>query len=283
MFKRLIVATDLSNDSTTFINCLGGLKAYGTKECLLLQIRVPGEALGAVNPYKATEFVEYEKIFQSQKEILEKQGYKVETRILTGFLANEINRIAIEEDYSAIAAGAEKNCLSVDAFFSALASELIYIAQKPILLIRPDGCEVGNHVLFPTDFSENADVAFSYIVEMAAGKAKKITLFHVQDKSRISPHLEDRLEEFNKIDTDRLQSMKKILQEKGNAEVEIVLKYGSPSVEILNFVKEHNVQLVVMGSQGRGFVNEFFLGSVSHNIARHSRSSVLLVPAKRKE
>jgi len=38
-----------------------------------------------------------------------------------------------------------------------------------------------------------------------------------------------------------------------------------------------------MGSQGRGFIKEVFLGSVSNNVARHSAASVLLIPAVRKE
>ena len=50
MFKQIIIATDLSKESTAFINCLGGLKAYGTKKCLLLQIRLPGEASGNGKP-----------------------------------------------------------------------------------------------------------------------------------------------------------------------------------------------------------------------------------------
>ena len=297
MFKQLIITTDLSRDSNAFINCLGGLKLYGAEKCLLLQCLNIEGTIGINESYNSIAFSIFEKILQSQKESLEKQGYSVEIRVLSETARNEINMIAVEEDYSAIVVDANKRFSSGEVVFSELADDLIHNAQKPILLIRSNehtgegssygtdvtGCEIGNHVLFPTDFSDNANFAFGCMVEMAADKAKKITLLHVQDKSRISPYLDNRLEEFNATDRARLESMKKILQEKGNAEVEIVLKYGSPSVEILNFVKEYNVQLVVMGSQGRGFVNEFFLGSVSHNIARHSRSSVLLVPAKRKE
>lgn len=88
MFRQVVIATDLSKESTAFINCLGALKNYGTKRCLLLQIRLPGESLGMVNPYKATVFAEYEKILRNQKKILEKQGYDVETRVLTGFLVD---------------------------------------------------------------------------------------------------------------------------------------------------------------------------------------------------
>ncbi len=295
MFKRLIIATDLSKDSNVLIDCLGRLKAYGVEECLLVQFISVDEIVKITQTYDDSILPEYSKILQNQKKVLEGQGYSVETRILSGYSIKEINRIAVEEDYSAIVVGAQKRLSDGEVFFSELAYDLIYISQKPVLLIRTEErpkegqpaavetvcCEISNHVLFPTDFSDNADLAFTYIMEMASGKAKKITLLHVQDKSRISPYLENRVEEFNEIDNARLQSMKKILQEKGNAEVDTVLKYGSPSIEILNLAKQLDANLVVMGTQGRGYVKEFFLGSVSHNVARQSISSVLLIPTKR--
>jgi nucleotide-binding universal stress UspA family protein len=112
---------------------------------------------------------------------------------------------------------------------------------------------------------------------------KKVTLVHVQDKSRIDRHLSHRLEEFNEIDTNRLQEIKKVLLDEGAVDVEIQLLYGSPSAEIIRLVHEQKIPLVVMGSQGRGFVKELYLGSVSHNMSRHSSASVLLVPAKREK
>jgi len=39
--------------------------------------------------------------------------------------------------------------------------------------------------------------------------------------------------------------------------------------------------MVVMGSQGRGFIGEVFLGSVSHTVTRHSKVPLLLIPAIR--
>ena len=293
MFEKVVIAADSSKDSNILISSLSGLKAYGTKNCLLVQFRTVDEIVDIAKAYNEAVLTEYVKNLQKQKSILEKLGFNVETRILTGFSPNEINRIALEEDYSAIVVGAQKHSFAEDEIvFSDLANDLIHNARKPVLLIRLDeeaikgsmqhaeniSCKVSNHILFPTDFSTNADLAFTYVTEMAAVAAKKITLLHVQDKTRISPYLDSRIEEFNKIDTARLQSMKNILMQKGNASVEIVIKYGSPAVEILNIVKENDVELVVMGTQGRGYVNEFFLGSVSHNIARNSPSSVLLIP-----
>ncbi len=291
MFERLLVVTDLSPNSNALINSLNGLKNYGAEKCLLLNCLNLQESISSAYSYSNAEL---DRILQNQKETLEKQGFSVETRILTGADKDEINKIAVKEGYSTIVIGAPKHTLTSEVFFSGLAYDVIHFAQKPVLFIRleknkKDGelyakglvSEMGNHILFPTDFSKNADLAFTCLTEMAAGGAKKITLMHVQDESRMSPHLENRIEEFNVIDSERLQNMRKILLEKGNAEVKIVLKYGFPSIEILKTIDDFGVQLVVMGSQGRSFVKEFFLGSVSHNVARLSSSSVLLIPAKR--
>ena len=295
MFKRVIIATDLSKDSNALIGCFGRLKAYGVEKCLLVQFHSVDEVVTIAQTYNEAILSEFGKILQDQKKTLESEGFAVETKILSGYSVKEINRIAVEEDYSAIVVGAQKCSAGGELLFSDLAYDLIYTSQKPVLLMRSGVrrkesessevetvcCEIANHILFPTDFSDNADLAFTYVMQMAAMGAKEITLFHVQDKSRISPYLESRVEEFNRIDNARLQSMKKLLLDKGAPLVQTVLKYGSPSVEILNMVSDLDVQLVVMGTQGRGFIKEFFLGSVSHNVARQSPSSVLMIPSRR--
>ncbi|KAF1085252.1 Universal stress protein [Sporotomaculum syntrophicum] len=177
-----------------------------------------------------------------------------------------------------------------------MASEVIHYAQKPVLLVRlgedtkKDAAAkqiasfgLSDHILFPTDFSKNADQAFQYLSKLASVGVKQITLLHVQDQTRIKKYLEDRLEEFNQIDLERLQNLKKLLEEIPGIEVHTAIKYGHLVVEILKVIQESNVQLVLMGSQGRGFVKELFLGSVSHNIVRQADASVLLIPALRED
>ena len=291
MFKRIIIATDLSKASASLVNCLGGLKAYGTQECLLLQCVSMQESASVALSYSADVL---DNILNDQKLILERQGFAVETRIITGSAKNEINKIAKEEDYSIIVVGAEKENYLKAHLLGKFAYDVISYAEKPVLLIRLSekniegdvciesvSCEIGNHILFPTDFSENAESAFEFLKKMVADGAKKITLVHVQDKAKIMPHLADKLEEFNRIDAERLENMKNTLMDCGNAEVDTIIRFGSPAVEILNLVKELNIQLVIMGSQGRGFVKELFLGSVSNNISRKTDASVLLIPAYR--
>lgn len=294
MFKRFIVATDLSQESDVLIDSLGGLKAFGAEECLLLQCMTLQQAASMSFSYGMDKL---DRNLEIQKSRLEEQGYRVETRSVVGTAKKEVNEIALKEGYSLIVVGAEEDTLMSRALFGGLAYDVIQHAEKPVLIVRleeiqldktccvkSNGCEISSHILFPTDFSENAELAFEHVEEMVEHGAGKVTLLHVQDKNIIKPYLEDRLEEFNKQDMEHLDRMKKALEEKrSGVEVQTVVRFGSPSIEILKLEKEICAEFVVMGSQGRGFVKELFLGSVSNNIARHSKASVLLVPIKREK
>ena len=287
MIDRFIITTDLSPASSAIMNCLGSLKQYGAGECLLLQCLSHQEMTSIALSYTTAPL---ERMLQEQRESLEKQGFSVATRIVSSNAKQEVNRIAEKDDYSLIVVGHSHSKVR-DTFLGSIAYNVIYCARKPTLVvpvqkkgdeyfcIRPKG--FGEHILYPTDFSENADLAFSYVEDFVARGAKHLTMLHVQDRARIEPYLRDRLEEFNEIDRSRLESMKVSLNRRGNTVVDIDLAYGAPYTKIMRVVRERDISMVVMGSQGRGFIKELFLGSVSHNVARNSDAPVMLIPAKR--
>lgn len=291
MFKRIIIATDLSSAAFAVLKDLGKLKAFGVEEALLVESCSKVEEGEYAQSY-VTEVLD--KNLQEQRRILESQGIRVETRIAPGSAKKEICRFAAEEDCQLIVAGAEARTLVSEPLIGGTAYEIIHFCTKPILLVRlsqtkkegisyyePACPAYLENILFPTDFSQTAAKAFEVVKELAAAGAKKITLMHVQEQSRIDPYLLSQLRTFNEKDEGRLQEMKTAIEAVSGAEVEIVLIYGNPSRDILDRIEDAHVQLVVMGSQGRGYVRDLFLGSVSHNIARHSQASVLLIPAER--
>ena len=289
MFGRAIVATDFSSASATMLKCLGGLRAYGVERLLML-LCMPSEGAFALD--YASTFAE--EILAEQKKLLEAQGLEVATKIVLGPAAREIHEVAAAEGCSLVVIGSRGHSRATEPFLGGVASEVIHrYHDTPMLLMRVGSMAEGTtrclgatpgdftgHVLFPTDFSENADHAFSYIRQMAGGGAKRVTLLHVQD---VGQHLEHRLPEFDEIDGGRLGELKKTLEADGSAAVELKLVYGHPFVEITRLVREEAASVVVMGSQGRGFVRELFLGSVSHNVARHAEAPVLLIPPLRAE
>jgi len=63
----------------------------------------------------------------------------------------------------------------------------------------------------------------------------------------------------------------------GNSET--VLMYGDPATQILNYLDDHEIDLVVMGSQGMGAsaLRRLFIGSVTYKILHNAIQPVLVV------
>lgn len=286
MFDKIIVVSEVSNASSEMVKCVKSLKSMGAEECLLIQCFNPQDIDAGVSSYLTSIFNEN---LKNQSTMLAEQGFKVKTQIISGNIKSEINRIAQEDQYSLIVVGAENHSIVGSLFLGGIAYDILYGSTKPILLIKDtnqdqstgDTKDLMRHILFPTDFSENADIAFEKVKEMVKNGVKKVTIFHIQDESKINPYLLHRLVEFNEVDNGRLQKLKNQLISLNEVEVEIQIRYGAPTAEIIKFVDQEKIPLIVMGTQGRGFIKEIFLGSVSHNIVRHASASVLLIPGNR--
>lgn len=291
MFKKILFATDISKASDAVLSCGNLLKSLGAEEVILFY------ALGV----RHIESLKYllkdmaEPALLRQKKMLEDQGLNVKLEIVPGIPSEEINRYAETKDVSQIVMGTHGETAAQHILFriGGVTSEILHSHKKPLLVVRTIISDVNGEkcvevscmdfrkrILYPTDFSETAFRAFTYLEKLVENGAKKITLLHVQDKTKLDKHLKDKLDEFNKIDTERLEIRKKALIEKGATDVQIKILHGIPTKEILEEAKK-DYSLIVMGSQGRGFIEEIFVGSVSHNVVRNANISVLLVPALR--
>lgn len=285
MFAKMLVATDLSEASTHWIAALGALKSLGTREALLVHcvnIRDAGGLADMLMNLAAP-------VLTAQQKTLEGLGFAVEAKMVLGLPHIEVPRLAAEQRCSFVVVGSQGHTLAGDLLLGGVASAVVHATTTPVLVLRvaktSDGawstplCCPLEHVLFPTDFSDNAERAFAYVKQLVACGAKRITLLHVQDKGYIGRHLQDRLAEFNAIDTQRLARLKDELTRQAPTSVTFELPYGNPKHEILARIKQGDIGLVVMGSHGRGYAGDLLLGSVSHAVVRQSAAPVLLIPA----
>ncbi len=280
MFDRFIVASDLSVGSYAMVESLGGLKPFGAKHCLLLGcLSLPRVASVALS-YDTTKLHES---VGKQREMLEKLGYAVETQVVPGLAAHWINVIAADKDYPLIVTGSYRHSLVESAFPGNVADHIMRLNRKPTLFVRlvgriefgfaePEATwhSFGNHVLFPTDFTTNAEQAFAYLEQLATRGVRQITLLHVQEDKDSRNEL-------------KLERLAERLQKICHAIVSAVVRHGSPVDEIMRMLKETRASLVVMGSRGCGFVSELTRGSVSHDVARNADAAVLLIPSMRSQ
>nr|WP_255420833.1 universal stress protein [Methanosarcina sp. MSH10X1] len=75
---------------------------------------------------------------------------------------------------------------------------------------------------------------------------------------------------------DAIQYAKKVAEDK-QVDYEGAVVEGDPANEILEFAEQNKVDIIVMGTLGKGGLERFLLGSVTDKVVRHSKVSVLVV------
>ncbi len=287
MFSSVLLATDLSPASDAVVDYVKTLRPIGCRKIVLTYVIYVKHLVGLSEAL----LEEAKPKLDAQKTALEKHGFEVSVETPVGIPGVQITRLAVETGCEAIVIGSHGHTLAREIALGGVATDVVHRAEVPVLVVRLDILEEGeqrccrvsstdilSHVLHATDFSDNAERAFRYVEEFAKIGCKKVTLMHVQDISRIRPHLEHKLQEFNEIDRARLERMASRLREVGVEEIDLQIPYGAPAKEIVEYVRKTCPSLVVMGVHGRGFIADIFAGSVAHNVVRLSHSPVLLVP-----
>ncbi|MDR7238048.1 universal stress protein [Neobacillus drentensis] len=84
--------------------------------------------------------------------------------------------------------------------------------------------------------------------------------------------LESQLEKANAVRNEIEQELKSLPNK-----TKALLLQGNPGLMIVDYVKQNDADLVVMGSRGLSGLKELFLGSVSHYVVQKAHCPVLIV------
>ncbi len=145
------------------------------------------------------------------------------------------------------------------------------------------------NIMIATDGSETSERAAELGIEIARLAVGKVTAVYVVDLLRLAhlpgyttlPGLSRRLLELmQKEGREATEQVKEMALEAGVA-CDAIVAEGDPSTELLRISQESIIDLLIMGSTGRGGLDRIFLGSVAEKVTQHSRVPVLLVPGKR--
>jgi nucleotide-binding universal stress UspA family protein len=144
--------------------------------------------------------------------------------------------------------------------------------------------EMFEKILFPTDFSDVARKALSFVKRLKEAGGEEVTLLHVIDQSNletlssirtvpdylaIEKDLEDRAAE-------EMTLLENELKEIGY-KVTTRIEKGFPLREVLRVAGEEPSYIIVIGSHGKSNIQEMLLGSVSEKVVRKAKNPVLVV------
>jgi nucleotide-binding universal stress UspA family protein len=147
-------------------------------------------------------------------------------------------------------------------------------------------------ILYATDLSKNSAYAFYYAVDMAKKHNAEIVISHTIELipayaraygSKMEKAQQDQYEVSMEVIRNRLQKFCEKVEEKNSLAcvtlvTKILVQVGYPVEEILKAADEEGCDLILLGSHGKGFLRQTFLGSVSRSVLDRTRKPVFIIP-----
>ena len=139
------------------------------------------------------------------------------------------------------------------------------------------------------DFSENSEMAFVTALDLAKKYNAKLFVIHALPPA-INYQLTDAeyMLPYEPEESLILELEKRMDKEYGSiigeqVDYKLVMLSGHVSTEILRYLEEKNMDLVVMGSYGLSGMGLVFFGSVAKRVAHKSPCSVMIIRKKKEK
>jgi nucleotide-binding universal stress UspA family protein len=140
-------------------------------------------------------------------------------------------------------------------------------------------------ILVATDFSQPSEAALAYGRELARTFGASLTVLHVVDNILTraygaegvvlaDPELQREIETSAQREVDAL-----LFDEDRRAlgAVGLVITSNSPSAAIVTYARDASVDLIVIGTHGRGAIAQLLMGSVAERVVRIAPCPVLTI------
>lgn len=302
MFEKVLVPTDFSRYALKMLDCIGEIP--GLKDVVLLNV------VDASNPMKLEKkgwsyssliddakadlkkMVEHLERLEQQKGLKVKPVLKVIVEPMSGAdgvnlkrpepisgvefieggtIGEAIQKAADEEKVSLIAMGAHGKGLMEGILLGSVSTEVLRNGKTDLLIIRHqllEGSErfcrgIFSRVLITTDFSEAAKDAVTLVKGLEG--VHEILLAHVVSEGK-------------GIDEPAMKL--NLLRDELTGKVTVHVLEGRAANEILALAEKHDASLIIMSSQGKGWLRQFRVGSTTFDVARRAKRPVLIVRPK---
>lgn len=143
-------------------------------------------------------------------------------------------------------------------------------------------------ILVPTDFSKNALNAVKYAIVYSQETKSKIILFHSYDELTSPLNVPMADIHYGKQEARQIaeRDMKKLIAslQKTNPALKLkwVVQPGIGSHNIVDYVRENNIPLIIMGTTGQGAITRAIVGSTTSHVIKNVPCTIIAVPPKAK-
>ncbi len=153
-------------------------------------------------------------------------------------------------------------------------------------------------ILYATDLSKNSAYAFFYAVDMAKKYNASIVILHAVEPV---PHVYteggagvlrsiEKQQQASDVEDikKRIQQFCKVIENQAGFPCtelvsKILVPLGYPVEEILKAADDEGCDVIILGTHGKGFLRQTFLGRVSVSVLERTRKPVYVIPLPSKK
>jgi nucleotide-binding universal stress UspA family protein len=201
-----------------------------------------------------------EAVLNAFRERCKAAGLTTETTKAVGVIDETIIEEGKKTDWILMARRGENFHLAKGGILGSTAELVVRKSGKPVL-VTPRKYKDIESMALAYDGSPPAHNALNIAVNLSEKAAWPLTIICITDDQAVA----DRLHE--KIET-TLEPL--------SIDCETIIIRGKDSREILNFIQEGSVELLVMGAYGHNRLRQLFIGSTTSDVIRNSKIPVLL-------
>ncbi|MFB6141803.1 MAG: universal stress protein [Halorientalis sp.] len=293
MYDRVLVPTDGSEhavraaEHATHLAGLFDATVHLVHVVDLSRAAGPFDAGGVDEAFLDRLEAEGERTIADNEDSIDAPG-EVQTSILDGNPVDEILEYAADHDIELLAMGTHGRTGVKRAVAGSVTERVVRLADVPVLTVRNterSGVR-GEYeeVLVPTDGSDYAEAAVDHAIAIAEAAGARIHALNVVDLGdlAVTPEYSPPPDVIERLESRGEDTAERVADRARSVGLDAVthVQEGLPARDILEYVDEHDVDFVGMGTAGRTGLTRYLLGSTTERVVRHAEVPVLTVNAR---
>lgn len=269
--------------------------------------------LGVLIPRESSSHARLQVAIDEARAMLIEKGYSASAEMTLGYPAETLIQSAQERQVDLIVIGAKGLRATLGILLGGVAQQVVEYASQPVLVVRAPYTGL-RRILLVTDGSPASNLAVEYLAGASKEEGKMLCQrfpfppevdFHIMHVLPPLPSLDlmarampispemlppippDRETEAAWIKEEEIQGQDlldqtlEFLSRCSGFHPIPVLARGDAATEIIQYVKDYQVDLIIAGSRGLSSMQSWLLGSVSRKLVHYSACSVLIVKGPR--
>lgn len=284
----IVAATDFSSDANRAVLRAALIARQQGAELHLLHVTAPlalypgqdvGPADSAAIPAALGEQVE-----ASARVLRERYDIPVHVARRIGRAHSQIADYATEVGAGLVVAGARGRSPLLRLLLGSTAWRLLRVCRGPVLIVRGEPVAPYGRVLAAVDFFPHSRVVVEWASRLAAdGGLRLLHALEPLDESGLRAKgvdgavIKQGRDEMRAIAENLMANLCASVPGEEKTRIDSLIEPGYPPIRILESAASWRADLIVLGRQGRGGLEDFLVGSVSKDVAQEAVCDVLVV------